>query len=108
MARMRDREEFDPDREFVFIRTVRMGGTDYTSGQDFPKHECPTRRTRQLFEMSVIKMKPPTEPPYRSPTARFDAMTMDELRDWLTSHGQVPRTTWDRGKLLEKAASLDG
>jgi hypothetical protein len=44
--------------------------------------------------------------PYRSPTARFDAMTLEELQDWLTSHGQVPRATWDRGKLLQEAAAL--
>jgi hypothetical protein len=103
---MRDREEFDSDREFVVFRTIRMGGTDYTPGQEFPKQLVNTRKLRQLFEMSLIKMSAPREPVYQSPTARFDAMTLEELQDWLTSHGQVPRSTWDRGQLLEKAAAL--
>lgn len=104
MATMTNREEFDLDREFVIAKPVRLAGTDYTPGQEFPKHLCNTRTFRQLFEQHVIKMVEST--PYRSPTARFDAMSMEELRDWLTSHGQVPRTTWDRGKLLQEAAAL--
>jgi hypothetical protein len=103
---MRSREEFDADREFVIVRAVRLGGIDYAPGQDFPKQVCNARKLRQLYEMSLIKMSAPREPPYRSPTARFDAMTLEELRDWLASHGQVPRSTWDRGKLLERAAAL--
>jgi hypothetical protein len=105
---MRDREVFDSDREFVVIRRIRVGGTDFTPGQEFPKQLCNARRLRQLFEISVIKMSAPREPSYRSPTARFDAMTLEELRDWLTSHGQVPRATWDRGKLLEEATVVGG
>lgn len=103
---MRDREEFDADREYVTAKAMRVAGTDYTVGQEFPKHVVDDRRLRQLYDQHYISMGAPAEPPYVSPTARFDGMTMDELRGWLTSHGLVPRVSWERGKLLEKAAAL--
>lgn len=109
MARMADRrkEEFNADREFSTIRRMRFAGVDYTPGQDFPKHLCNSRRLRVLYEQGWIDMRGMNEPPYRSPTAKFDAMSLEELRNWLVNHGAVPRMTWDRGKLLEKAASVD-
>ena len=38
--RSMNNHEFDPDRQFVIVRNVRMGGIDYTAGQSFPKQIC--------------------------------------------------------------------
>jgi hypothetical protein len=54
MALPRFREAFDPDRDFIVRRALRLSGADVPVGATFNKTLVPTRRLRQLFNQRVL------------------------------------------------------
>lgn len=92
------REEFDPSRAFaVGHRTFKFNGVECKPNARFDKSICDGRRLRQLYDSRMLVMLPEND---------LESKTSGELRVFLEERGIVPRHTWTRTRLLERAQEL--
>lgn len=107
----RQREKFDPDRQFRAIRGFPFLDATYGPGDIFPREVTTTRKLRQLYEARYLVMDPLSVKPNQSILdylndhggTELSLMSIDELKAWLVEHGVVPRYGASRVQLLERA-----
>lgn len=132
MAKTRPvREDFDPRRDFVAIRSFKVAGNAVQPGDPFNKNWTSTRRLRQLCEQHSIRMAPAG--PIKKARGRrrlarasersvapvldvqvgnqtipsnLEALTDQELRKFLTAKGVIPRPKATREQLVARASKV--
>jgi len=109
----RMREPFDPNRVFLVVRDLSVGGKKFAGNDRFNKGLVTGRRLRQMYECRMLKMAAAddvedvklvsVEPAAKPSPPDFKALSQGGLRRWLKEQGvnTPPRTPHE--KLVEKA-----
>lgn len=106
MARPSERrlEEFDPSRNFVSARKdLTLNGKKLERDDPFDKTQVTTRRLKQLYEQGWITY---AIEEVRGHASYLSSLSDDQLRDWLSLRGKIPRRGVSRDKLLAQAEAV--
>ena len=98
-------DKFDPNRQFILLKSTRVAGKSCEAGAIFNKALVDTRRLKQMYEgrwLKMADMEPQVEP--HKPTALnmpdFHSLSLDELKLWLQAHNVSHRSRVSKETLL--------
>jgi len=93
--------KFDPSRDFVVQRPFVAHGKAMVPNTPFDKSKVDERRLRQLYDQRFVTMAKQES----GPAAYLTGLNDDQLREWLTTRGVVPRRG-SRDRLLKQAEGV--
>lgn len=108
------REKFDPGRKLVALKPFTFIGKSFRPGDTFDRTLTTTRRLQQLYDAHFIVMTDERAPSTMagfvnsgdSAMLELSIMGIEELTEFLTKRGFIPRYGSPRVKLLQKAEEL--
>lgn len=104
---MHAREKFDPNRDFIVIKTFKWNGTIFRIKEPFNKALASLRRLRQMYDGRWLAMAPinlPTElKPLKAVMPNFSVLAAENLKHWLENNGYKDPLPEDKDELVQIA-----